>query len=679
MGACCSKQQSDDTDIYSPVSLCSPSVSSTSPPWKPLTRSSSCPAFSPSSTLPSLCLPTSLSHSSPNITFSWSPPAPQPPALDTPLPPSTSESQGEPITISFPSNIQSLGFPNIGNTCYMNATLQAQALLGEPLFCPPYEVVRQNTTQTYKKRQMLKNIRRSISTICPEFSGDHQQDAHEFLVFCLIKLKEERASISHLQLTCRCPVENMEFQLLSVYTCNSCGVTFDRKEQYNHLSISASDQNSLHNSMDHFFKTTEVEYTCRVCSGRQASLKLYFFTQPRVLVLHLKRFGDISGTTKSSNPINIPLQLNLSRYNRGVSMGQLIPSNSTSCEELQDSVEQPDISLPTPLLPAASITGRPTASAPCTSTGLPPAPDSAASTTGLPPDLPAPTTGLPPAPDSDASTTALPPASAASSCFFPTPQMKIHTLERAVVADRTDIIWLQQRLVIGQKKSGKTRAVIIRFTLRSTRDLVWKCAKGSVFLKVRKLKFGEDLTSKDKEARNLLWPQVEKARKEGKKAFFVGAVAMIDKNERQTRRTRVLIIGSSYIRGAKERAMRTLGLNLCMQAQIEWLGVGGMRWYSVLPGILNWIFSKRFPPDVVLIYCGGNDLGKRKSVELVTAMKDDMTYLHWRFPKLRIVYSAITQRRRWGTRQRAFPPKGIDRARKWVNNAHVKWLTLYQR
>ncbi|KAL2102422.1 hypothetical protein ACEWY4_001590 [Coilia grayii] len=240
MGACCSKQS-----CVPVLPLCFFHVT----PSKPLTRSSSCPAFSPSSTLPSLCLPTSLSHSSPNITFSWSPPAPQPPALDTPLPPSTSESQGEPITISFPSNIQSLG--NMGDL----------------------QVVRQNTTQTYKKRQMLKKIRRSISTICPEFSGDHQQDAHEFLVFCLIKLKEERASISHLQLTCRCPVENMEFQLLSVYTCN------------------------------------------------------------RVLVLHLKTFGDISGTTKSSNPINIPLQLNLSRYNRGVSMGQLIPS--TSCEEPQ--------------------------------------------------------------------------------------------------------------------------------------------------------------------------------------------------------------------------------------------------------------------------------------------------------------------------------------------------------
>lgn len=84
---------------------------------------------------------------------------------------------------------------------------------------------------------------------------------------------------------------------------------------------------------------------------------------------------------------------------------------------------------------------------------------------------------------------------------------------------------------IGKKKDGKTRAVITRFTMRSTRDLVWKCAKGSDFLKNNKLKFGEDLTAKDKEARNWLWPQVERARKEGKKAFYVGANAMIDGKE----------------------------------------------------------------------------------------------------------------------------------------------------
>lgn len=43
--------------------------------------------------------------------------------------------------------------------------------------------------------------------------------------------------------------------------------------------------------------------------------------------------------------------------------------------------------------------------------------------------------------------------------------------------------------------------------------------------------FGEDLTSRDKETRNKLWPHIETARKEGKKAFFRGAKAIIDGKE----------------------------------------------------------------------------------------------------------------------------------------------------
>lgn len=81
---------------------------------------------------------------------------------------------------------------------------------------------------------------------------------------------------------------------------------------------------------------------------------------------------------------------------------------------------------------------------------------------------------------------------------------------------------------IGRKESGKTRPVITRFTCRSTKEMLWKAAKDSGFLKAKKLKFGEDLTTKDKEIRNKLWPQIEEARKQGKKAFFVGAKAIID-------------------------------------------------------------------------------------------------------------------------------------------------------
>ncbi|KAL0146668.1 hypothetical protein M9458_058008 [Cirrhinus mrigala] len=84
---------------------------------------------------------------------------------------------------------------------------------------------------------------------------------------------------------------------------------------------------------------------------------------------------------------------------------------------------------------------------------------------------------------------------------------------------------------IGRKEDGKTRPVITRFTSRSTKERVWKCAKNSEFLKNKKLKFGEDLTTKDKESRMRLWPQIEEARKQGKKAFFVGAKAIIEGKE----------------------------------------------------------------------------------------------------------------------------------------------------
>lgn len=57
---------------------------------------------------------------------------------------------------------------------------------------------------------------------------------------------------------------------------------------------------------------------------------------------------------------------------------------------------------------------------------------------------------------------------------------------------------------------------------------MWKTAKDSGFFKAKKLKLGEDPTTKDKEMRNKLWPRIDEARKQGEKAFFVGAKAIID-------------------------------------------------------------------------------------------------------------------------------------------------------
>ncbi|KAK7925134.1 hypothetical protein WMY93_007444 [Mugilogobius chulae] len=84
---------------------------------------------------------------------------------------------------------------------------------------------------------------------------------------------------------------------------------------------------------------------------------------------------------------------------------------------------------------------------------------------------------------------------------------------------------------IGRRQEKKTRPVIARFTSRAFKDKLWRCAKDSDFMSAQKLRLGEDLTDQDKETRNRLWPHVEAARAQGKRAFFVGPKAIIDGKE----------------------------------------------------------------------------------------------------------------------------------------------------
>lgn len=73
-----------------------------------------------------------------------------------------------------------------------------------------------------------------------------------------------------------------------------------------------------------------------------------------------------------------------------------------------------------------------------------------------------------------------------------------------------------------------SRRIIVQFLSRTHRDKIWRDARTSELLKERKIKIFEDLTQDTKEARNKLWPLVEQARKEGKKAGFRGSCALID-------------------------------------------------------------------------------------------------------------------------------------------------------
>lgn len=82
---------------------------------------------------------------------------------------------------------------------------------------------------------------------------------------------------------------------------------------------------------------------------------------------------------------------------------------------------------------------------------------------------------------------------------------------------------------LGPKRTdGSNRPIIILFALRRILDAVWKCAKGCKFLRDNRLRLAQALSPEDRLAREKLWPLVEKARKEGKRATLIGPYALID-------------------------------------------------------------------------------------------------------------------------------------------------------
>ncbi|XP_049327968.1 uncharacterized protein LOC111195461 isoform X2 [Astyanax mexicanus] len=132
----------------------------------------------------------------------------------------------------------------------------------------------------------------------------------------------------------------------------------------------------------------------------------------------------------------------------------------------------------------------------------------------------------------------------------------------------------------------------------------------------------------------------------------------------------VWIIGDSYIRRGEEIARSSLGGDLGVKAKVSWFGWGGLRWRGLVP-FFNKSLRGRTAPDVLIIHCGGNDLGGMNTVHLIAEMKVDLLDLHRRFPHMKIMLSDITPRRQWRS---TIHPKQIDMARKCVNREMADFI-----
>ncbi|KAI2643982.1 DNA replication factor Cdt1 [Labeo rohita] len=85
---------------------------------------------------------------------------------------------------------------------------------------------------------------------------------------------------------------------------------------------------------------------------------------------------------------------------------------------------------------------------------------------------------------------------------------------------------------LGKKNDAATnrmpRPIIIQFALRTVRDEVWRRSREARVCREMNIQFKEDFSKEDREARAKLWPKVQEARRNGKKASLREGYALID-------------------------------------------------------------------------------------------------------------------------------------------------------
>uniref|UniRef100_A0A8C6TC74 Ubiquitin carboxyl-terminal hydrolase n=1 Tax=Neogobius melanostomus TaxID=47308 RepID=A0A8C6TC74_9GOBI len=229
------------------------------------------------------------------------------------------------------------GFSNLGNTCYMNAILQS--LFSLPSFSNdmlkqsiPWKKVpinallrrfahlmaKKDVSCPETKKDLLRKVKSAISSTAERFSGNMQNDAHEFLSQCLDQLKDDVEKMNRswsseaspaapsaaagenggsrpepgdeadTSRVYTCPVAvNMEFEVQHTITCKCCGEVVTKREVFNDLSIDLPRRKktlplrSIQDSLDLFFRMEEIEYSCEKCNGKAATVTHKFSKLPR--------------------------------------------------------------------------------------------------------------------------------------------------------------------------------------------------------------------------------------------------------------------------------------------------------------------------------------------------------------------------------------------------------------